>query len=619
MIASGDRQTKMNDAQSGHDDRRNIVGRTLHRVVNLSERQATLIIVSAVVLMALAAPIVNYALSGISFVGIYQESLANRYFGTFRSLHGDYINVGQGPLLFLFQYIPFSVTNLFIESSVEDLHTALQTFGFGIDLLFLALLAAATFYVINAPKLENSEKLTLIAMPAFVAFVDMSGFLIAIQPDYHKFSVPLYTMFLAYIGRFGSFSSFRVSAMSARTSALIGMFCGIAFSLKFTYAILPLLILGGLLLCGIRDRNSARECIVRGAVSVGAAAATYAAILIIFYQGNLDHVSTYLASMREYIAGASGVRPDPSFGRTLIDSALTWPVAERPDYLNGFWIQLYTLGIFVALALAALSAGLTRSDGNQTVRTWRSFVPLFIGLFTVGLFTWGMYQRGGQGSYIDTLQIIWPAAFLIAREVWHSEPWRTRMRATFIVFTVAIPATFIAANPGFVATNAEIITSVRTETPKNGYWKSDLYDWNRSHEVPVAVLVPQYPFLAGTLEERIMMGFDDYMWSSWTRGNSNPIRQQYFPYYSTGGWQHLDDESSHLREAMQADTHIVMWTENAIHGAGPIPRDLEDTHDRYLEKYGFTRALLSGECRNWVVRGLRVISCLVTRGSPILE
>jgi hypothetical protein len=464
---------------------------------------------AAAAIFAVAYTPVHLVMTGYSYPDFLHENIGFRFFWTMRWLDGapdDFIHPGQGVLL------PF-IQAAYYEVSRGTLWERINTFA-DLTAIGAAVADAALLLLISLDrKLSTISRISLLIAPVVMAIGHAHVISYHRFPDYHA-----YEKVLLLCSAWVFVREFVFDKPTVRSFAVLGVLAGLVASLKINLGPLVLLL------------AASQGPIFYFGIATAVSAFTYALLLLLYYGPHLDFIRGYF----DLLLNLSGTQ-----------WPLVWPdLSPFASWADHSMSNLGAYLILCALLLMVLARTRPRLSAILFLMMTLSFA------MTV--------KRGGGASYFDAVVVI---LLLIAIAV-------AALPARTLIGQAAIG--LLAINLSLsVAFNYDRITMHGTPmNPPGQIWQRDLFNWNRSHGLPIYAIFPENHFIPGTIEDMIMRGFSNFM-RTWYESNENPSRRKLFPGYSFGSYD--------LKVARPA---VLLWTE----AKRPFPfQDDFEAHNRKMK------------------------------------
>ena len=195
------------------------------------------------------------------------------------------------------------------------------------------------------------------------------------------------------------------------------------------------------------------------------------------------------------------------------------------------------------------------------------------------------------------------------------------MLAVFGVGVLALAALWTMKSFPLVRDNAGMI-SIMAEADKRagGLWNQRVYDWNRSHGLPVVTLIPNNFFGVGTIEDMMARGLAPLPAPPPFDANENPTRERFFPQYwfvDYRSTRHDEIDIGMGRKMPMPKRYVFMWMAPLDPHSWAGDFASAQAEHEYLEREGYLALLGTGRCRTWqiIFGGIAAHSCVVTEAS----
>jgi hypothetical protein len=420
--------------------------------------------------------------SGVSLISVANESIAYRYFHSFRLVQGEAGTIweAQGQTLGVFHVI---LQQGLDALGVETLRQRIDLFSYATLGANSLLLGVVAFRFARNPAMSRGALIALGGILVFGVYGSAWALMSARMPDYYTLEVTGTVVALGWaLLRWSGAAPCRDGVEALLMGAFAGLLAGVKITLIPT-ALVPLL---ALLL--VRPR-SPREIAKLAATWLLTAVASLSLILLAYYQFDLGHMGRAFGAWRTFVLAPGS---EPRFIDNL-QAAFRGEVANGSD-LSFVWVVL---------------------------TSW---------LVTVGRWILGCWHHRGAGS----ARPVWMGAALIFASALHLYAVTRRPAETTLfesgIFLVAVSA-FLALETG---------TAGRSGRGGISWWAAGLFIWcgfsaarhlpNRElihvfrssgeaaweihhlineSRTPVTVLLPDNSATSGTLEDALLKGFSD--------------------------------------------------------------------------------------------------------------
>ena len=547
--------------------------------------------VAAAVLMLYAAPLVHFILAGTSVAPAFNENIGYRYFDMLRAVErpADFTHPIQGTLTGVLQQLIYVALRLIDPAPQNALVEKTNLFALATSASALVFLAAVMLAVARSRAIDPAAKLALLFLPLVYEYGCYYGFWFTLLPDYYVFQQPLLlsAAFLSLALAKPALAERRRGRFAALAGAVMGLLAG----LKITYIATPALILAAPLFAYSRHRL--RDLAALAAV----AAASYALCLLAYYHGNVAYAEHFLALLYGWLPGLTG---SSSFAGELFNVSPPW-------YGSGSYVPLWLMAGFCLIAVAAALARNPKAALSLVV--WAGLAAIALNLYFV-------LRRGAATSAIDfylatpTLSLI-----LIARLRPHRQP--NAVLAAFSAGTLALAALWTAMSLTLVRGDAGMIP-IMAEADKRagGLWNERVYEWNRSHGLPIVTLIPNNLFGVGTIEDMMARGLAPLPAPPPFNANENPTRAELFPQYLFIDYQSTRAGGIVMgpgRREPMPKRYVFMWMAPVDPHVWAGDAAGAEAESAYLEREGYLALLGTERCRTWqvVFAGLAVHSCVI--------
>ena len=552
--------------------------------------------VAAAVLVLYAAPLLHFILAGTSVAPAFNENIGYRYFDMLRAVErpSDFTHPIQGTLTGDIQQLIYLALRLIDRAPQNALVEKTNLFALATSASAVVVLAAVMLAVARSRALDPAAKLALLLLPLVYEYGCYYGFWFTLLPDYYVFQQPL--LLCAAFLSVALAKPALAERQRGRLAALAGGVMGLLAGLKITYIATPALILAAPLFANSRRRL--RDLAALAAVS----AATYALCLVAYYHGNVAYAFRFLTLLYAWLPGLTG---SSSFAGELFDLGPPW-------YGGGSYVPLWLMAGFCLVSVAAALA--------RNAKAARSLV-VWAGLAAIALNLYFVLRRGAATSAIDFyLATPTVSLMLIARLRPHRNA--NAVLAAFSVGTLALATLWTAMSLTLVRGDAGMIPIMaEADRRAGGLWNERVYEWNRSHGLPIVTLIPNNLFGVGTIEDMMARGLAPLPAPPPFNANENPTRAELFPQYLFIDYQSTRQDGIVMgpgrREPMPG-RYVFMWTApvDPSNWAGDAAG--AEAERAYLEREGYLALLGTERCRTWqvVFGGLEVHSCVVGEGAP---
>ena len=329
-------------------------------------------------------------------------------------------------------------------------------------------------------------------------------------PDYHAYEKVLLLCTAWFFVR-----KFICDKPTVRSFAVLGVMAGFAAALKINLGPLMLLL------------AASQGPLPYFAIAATSSAATYALLLLLYYGPHLAFIRDYFLLLLN-VSGSQW---------TFHWSDLS-PFASWRDH------SMSNLGAYLILC-ALLLLGLVRTRPRPS-----AVLFLIMGLsFSMAV------KRGGGASYFDAVVV---TLLLICIAIAAMPPRAVCAQVALGLLTLNI-ALSVSVNLGRIAMAGTPMN------PPGRVWQRDLYEWNRSHRLPIYAIFPDNHFLSGTIEDMIMRGFSNFL-RTWYEANENPSRKKLFPGYAFGSYD-LKIERPSVVEWVEAKPSFPFEDDISTHNA----------------------------------------------------
>ncbi|MDX2098549.1 MAG: hypothetical protein SFW36_12295, partial [Leptolyngbyaceae cyanobacterium bins.59] len=242
----------------------------------------------------LLLPLLWVVIHGYTLTGQYEESLGYRYFYSLRQLYDAdrYVFLPQAQLVDL----THRVIQLFLSGvgyAIDDSSQRIEVFSY-LSLLVAHGAAIAAFQWAIQPLVSLRSRLgaalfwLLIYYPPGIAGI--YGFYAILQPDYPVWVIWVGLLMAGFYTRWPA----QDSEWSYRDALWLGLFAGLALSVKLTLTLFPIAIGLGWF---ITQRNWLRSLLM-GSLTALTTGGVFLLVLLLLYQGNLSHLQQFFADLR---------------------------------------------------------------------------------------------------------------------------------------------------------------------------------------------------------------------------------------------------------------------------------------------------------------------------------
>lgn len=561
------------------------------------ERRCAL--VAVIVGLVVALPPLRFVLEGANLAAYYSENFGYRYFPAMRMIAANdlFTDLLQGPLLPLFHKILYLLLAPESGDHAEQIVARINAFGYWTYAASAWCLLAALAWIGTDRSLPPATRQAICLAPLGFSFTYEIGFEYNLYPDYVRFAQVFAVLALHNLARLAFALGERRPLKSILAQGAI--LSGFALSLKPTYGVL-LPVCVSCFLVGARPLGFMRGTIHALAGFAWRSLLVWAAVLLTTYEFNVRDSIHHVRNLANFVGGRSR---DPGFERELLDVFASW---TGHTYSVFWW---FVIGAALALTLLVRS----RREG-----TWRgTALGITSGLvLSCALFAAGMIKRGGGASFFDAMLVLVGTLALAAGLVGGTSHTALAYRL-LIGFFLALPVAWTLSHARYVWSNAGILDRLVADKPMDGVtpWNQQVFDWSRSHGLPVFTLMPSNSYAVGTVEDMVMRGMTDSFVDNWYVSNRHPARARFFPlhYFVSYDVARIADGSLQAYGSPPAAKYVFVWTESLAPRSG-LPSVDEDRHHReYLEREGYWGLKGSDHCRTWMApaTGMRVWSCVV--------
>lgn len=546
------------------------------------KRSSKIVAALAITAGALASwPPLHLVLINADLPSYYQENISYRFFWALRLVDGepnDFVHPGQGVLLSLIQAVYYLIG----KALSLDLYGQIHLFG----LLTLAVPAVATVILAIAiaadEKIEVWTRAALVTSPLVMAYGGPVVFAYTLYPDYFAYAKFL---FLLMTWRWIHHRSWE-GYSSLHATAELGVWGGLIIALKLNYGVLP----AGLLLCSFIATVLTRPFDALYGAIVSALAATAAAgiCFVIHYAGHLSWVQLFFTVVFSW------------------SSSLPWspfPIFPLGNPIRGEGTIGWLVVILAAVCIAGLLLALISRRFTALILV---IVSGALGVLAVVM----VFMRGGGSSYMDAILMLALLAVIAAQSVAYAGARAAASGALAAIF-FGWPVWSIAANWHDYSTLSISGHKPLLALGEPGDWQRKLYNWNRSHGLPIFVLMPSNYYTQGTIEDMMNWGFAS--WPNHTEdSNRNPTRLRRFPDYTFLYFKDTAPNASY-KATLPAGRIVLMTTAGKpAPDFGQLPPEVLTRHQAETEE------LLAGRKREQcytvkqIMTQVEIVSCVMS-------
>ena len=529
-----------------------------------------------------AAPTGRFIEHQTNIAAAYNEPIGYRYFWTMRNVDGvdDFTHPGQGPLIGVLQKMIYVGLKIGDSAPQSNLVAKMNLFGYLTNLATVALMTLLLMTVALSRGISLPSKVLLLALPMLFSYGWYYGFHYTLTPDYAILLPPLmlWTAFIA------TQILAKPPGESATASELFqgGLVAGLAVSLKITYVFAPVALIGAAILS--RPHRKIRD--LGGVLAI--CVLIYLLAILVYYDFSYQFVLLFLKYLFGWAIGMSGGGNPaaPNFMAEFLNVDTNW--GSPTSYV----VPLAEL-VFSLLVISYIQGRLRKYD-----------VVLLAAVAAIGVNFIFVILRQAPATAFD-FSVVPPLAVTVALA--RLPGTRERAVAYLVVAGVALaaPAAWWGAHASWVRDNLGVISSLAA-VDKNGRFNEQIYNWNRSHGLPIVLLIPDASYDVGTVEDMMWRGFAGLPWSGGWIANDNSTRKRLFPEY-------IFINYSESFRAQLPSRYVFMWTD---FNGPPVTApgfDLKVHHD-YLRRYGYLQLEYSDRCRNWPTNHILIVhSCVIDR------
>jgi len=563
-----------------------------HRFVTATP--GTLLLALAVAIIY-AAPLLHLILAGTSVAPAFNENIGYRYFYILRAIENpvDFTHPIQGTLTGVIQQAIYLALRLVDPAPQNALVEKTNLFALATSLSATVILALVLIAVARSRAIDFPSKLALFALPLIYEYGSYYGLWFTLLPDYYVLQEPL-LIFMAFVSLVLAQSALTERRM-VKLVALSGAIMGLLAGLKVTYGVTPVLMLGASIFAASRHRL--RDF----AILTAACGATCALCLLVYYHGNVSYAVRFVVLLYYWMPGLTG---SSSFAAELLNLAHPW-------FGSGSYVPIWMMSGFCLVAIAG--ALFRHPHGARNPIVWAGLTAIAINLYFV-------LRRGAATSAIDFYLAVPTVALILISRLRPSRD-ANGMLAVFGVGALALAALWTIKSFPLVRDNAGMI-SIMAEADKRagGLWNQRVYDWNRSHGLPIVTLIPNNFFGVGTIEDMMARGLAPLPAPPPFDANENPTRERFFPQYWFVDYRSTRHDGIDIgmgRKMPMPKRYVFMWMAplDPHSWAGDLA-SAQAEHE-YLEREGYLALLGTGRCRTWqiIFGGIAVHSCVVTDAS----
>lgn len=426
-------------------------------------------------------PWLIFLLSGSSLIAVANESIAYRYFHSFRLVKGEIGTIweAQGQSLGLlhvgFQYLLDAL-------GVESLRLRIDLFSYGTLAANSLAFGLLSYGLARKTALDRARLAIVSAVTIFGIYGSIWGLMSARLPDYYTFEVTLTVASLSWaLLRWSGAAVQNERTEALMMGALGGLMAGIKITLVPT-ALLPLLAFV------LTQKRTIRNCAALIACWSLAAGGSLALTVLLYYHFDLNHLLRAFEQWRIFVAAPGA---EPNFVDNL--RATLWAKSENGTDLRFIWVVM----IFWLTA----SIRFVVSQGRRGEFATRS------SLLGAGLLLWSMLHVYAIAKRPAETTLFESGLFLVTASVF----------VTLIHGTADVrQRRWVFASAGILLLWSGVSGAAHFPGPAllqrfkaSGEAAWEIHETINESQLPVTVLLPDNNATSGTLEDALLKGFSD--------------------------------------------------------------------------------------------------------------
>lgn len=419
-------------------------------------------------------------LGGISPVAFAAESVAYRYFHSFRLIRDDQSIIweAQGQSMGVLQQFFQLLLDWF---GVDALRSRMDLFSYG-TLAFNSLVFGLVAWGLGR-ALPAGWRLRLLwaATGLFGIYGCWWGIFSARLPDYYTYEV---TLTVTCLGLFMLWFQQPPGRPSALRALALGALAGVMIGIKIT--LIPIALLP-LLPCLINTPGSPRTSLPWLAVWMTATAGTLAATLVAYYRFDAGHLLQAFDAWRSFVSAPGA---EPGFISRFLHPFSTG---------NNPWIDHRFIPVIAVLWLTALAA-LVHAGFRAPARCRELLVLGAFVLVGSALHVWAVFKRPAETTLFESALFL----FAVSAALLSRLPARPAYQKTVALWlTLAFGWCLFSGLKQFPSPRTMALMKA---TSRNAW---EIHDWLNATERPIVVLLPDNRHVSGTVEETLLKGFSE--------------------------------------------------------------------------------------------------------------
>lgn len=448
---------------------------------------------------AQAMPWLIFLVAGASLLAVANESIAYRYFHSWRLVLGENGTIweAQGQSLGLLHVLFQKILN---GSEIQSLDLRIDLFSYATLFANSAALAVVVYWLARHRAIRTAQLAIVAAVTLFGVYGSGWGLSAARLPDYYTWEVTLTVAGLAlfFIQNARSEPDTRLQVVM-----LLGGLAGVMIGIKITLApaaalpVLPLL---------LSNRVSLKTRLATLAIWSGSAVASLGLILVAYYQFDPTHLRRAFEAWRSFVAAPGA---EPGFIESLLNPF-------RPNHNP--WVDHRF--VWVATALWLVGA-VSYASSLLHRRIPIHFSKLGLGAFLVvtsALHVLAVVRRPAETTLWESALFLLVAGGLFLSESHAS----TRKNGRVWVWSLLVVGWCVLSTARHFPRPTTVIA---VRDAGRAVW--EIHDQLSATNLPIVIVLPDNNYTSGSVEEALLKGFSDV--PTWNISSGQALLDQLAP------------------------------------------------------------------------------------------